>query len=84
MYYVPLNRNVSKVIVHPEPFSSKTMKQSLNGPEVMPAGHVKYADREFSDTEVEALMGYFRLTTYKALRSVLGFMRKSGSSSSQD
>lgn len=53
------------------------MKQAISDPSV-PSERARYRDAELSDNEVEALMEYFRVTTYKALTGILAAMRKSG------
>ena len=36
--------------------------------------HAKYQDSEFSDSEIEAFMAYFKVHTYDRLKSVLRAM----------
>ena len=43
---------------------------------ILPA-NFQYQDTEFSDTEVEALMDYFRMPTYDDLKSLLAGMKNS-------
>jgi hypothetical protein len=49
----------------------------MNQPNVIVPEHAKYADAEFSDIEIEALMEYFRVSTYERLVSVLSAMKNS-------
>jgi hypothetical protein len=48
-----------------------TMRQILGTYRMQPDPR-KYRDPDFSDTEVEGMMNYFRLETYEKLLSLLG------------
>ena len=43
---------------------------------ILPA-NFQYQDTEFSDTEIESLMDYFRMPTYDDLKSLLAGMKNS-------
>ena len=44
------------------------------GPQVLE--NARYADAEFSDIEVEALMDYFMVSTYDDLKAILAAMKR--------
>ena len=52
------------------------MVQFMDENLILPA-NFQYQDTEFSDTEVEALMDYFRMPTYDDLKSLLAGMKNS-------
>jgi hypothetical protein len=52
------------------------MVQFMEENMILPA-NFQYQDTEFSDTEVEALMEYFRMPTYEDLKSLLAGMKNS-------
>ena len=49
---------------------TKYLRQLVIEPE-----HARYQDSEFSDTEIEAFMAYFKVQTYDRLKSVLVAMK---------
>ena len=52
------------------------MVQFMDENLILPA-NFQYQDTELSDTEVEALMDYFRMPTYDDLKSLLAGMKNS-------
>jgi hypothetical protein len=66
-----------KVLVHTRHYEFGSMTQTIQNPTPMVSDRAAYEDADFSDTEMEALMQYFRVGTYQGLKTLLAAMRKS-------
>jgi hypothetical protein len=53
------------------------MTQIMKHPTPIVSERAIYEDADFSDIEIEALMQYLRVGTYKSLQSLLAAMKKS-------